>query len=281
VLGDKPGGDLIVQVALLTHDAVLEHLRITTCEQHVPVIVALNHQVIGAAHVVCRPLGDDAHICGHDKALALILDAESHTLDIVLGLKCRDFQVHHPEGNFLEHRHMMIADAATDAATLQHLGHDAHRAEHATVAGAPSGIQAAHVVLVGMGKQDALDHVTAHAVTLEFSQRQVECRHILPLWVFLLAVILNGFPDAGIDQDASARGAQISTITAATTAQADKTQALAHPRVSGLGVGSIASRHAVGRVVAVHVKGDLERASIVSVSFVFVTSHSAACGLLV
>ena len=76
------------------------------------VIIAFQHQMIGTAHVMCRSLGDRAHVGGHDKALSLIFDAESHTLDIVAGLKGGDFHVQDTERNLLEDGHMMVGDAA-------------------------------------------------------------------------------------------------------------------------------------------------------------------------
>ena len=111
-VGDKPGRHGVVQMAFLAHDTVLEHLRILSAHKHLTVIVTLNHQVVGAAHVVGGALGDDAHVGSDDKALALILDAEAHALDVVHRLKRRDLHVEDTERYFLKNGHMVVLDAA-------------------------------------------------------------------------------------------------------------------------------------------------------------------------
>ena len=223
---------------LVAHDTVLEHLRIMAVGEHLQVIIALNHQVVGTAHIMGRAVGNHTHIGSDDKTLALVLDAEAHALDVMTGLKSGDFHVQNPERYLLENGHMVVADAAADAAPLQHLAHHAHRAVDAAPAGTHGGIQAAHVVLVGMGEQDALDHVGHDAVALQLGEGLVEREGVLPLGILFLAVILHRLPDAGIDEDTATRSAQVSTVAAAATAETNEAQSLSHTRV-GRGLGAL------------------------------------------
>ena len=107
--------------------------------------------MIGLAHVVGCTLGDNTRVGGNYKALSLILNAESHTLDVVTGLKGGNLHIQHAEGDFLENGHMAVGDASRDAATLQQLAHHPHSAIDAALAAAHGRVETAHVVLVGMG----------------------------------------------------------------------------------------------------------------------------------
>jgi len=226
MISDKPRRHLIVEVPLFAHHTILEHLGISATQQHLPVIVALNHQVVGLSHIVGGPLCNDTHISRHDKALALKFDTESHTLDIVQRLKCGNLHIHYAERYLLENRHMVITNATADAAALQHLSHNAHRTIDTTMASTHSRIQATHVILMGVGEQDALDHVAAHTVALQFDKGLVQRGNILTLGILFLAVILNGFPNTSINEDATTRGPQVGTIPTTATTQAHKAQAL-------------------------------------------------------
>ena len=133
-----------------------------------------------------------------------------------------------------------------------------------------SRVQATHVILVGMGQQDTLDHVAAHSVAFELGKGLIEGGDILAFGVFLLAVVLDRLAYAGIDEDAAARCSQVGTVTAAAAAQAHKAQPLAHTRIARRGRCLLGLLHQ-WRVVAVHVKCDLEWPSRVGVSFIFVS----------
>ena len=256
MLGHKLGGYLVVEVAFLAHDAVFEHIGIGALQQHFTVVVALDHQVIGAAHVMGCALGDDACIGSHHKAFSLIFDAETDALHVVQGLKGCDFHVHDPERYFLEDGDMTVSDAARDAASLQQLAHHTHRAENAALAPAHRGIQGAHVVLMGMCEQHAFDHVGRYAVALKFGQCLVKCGDVLPFGILFLAVILHRLPDACIDEDTATRGAQVGTVATAAATEADETQSLAYGiagRARGLVFGGLFCLRC-RRVIAVHVE---------------------------
>ena len=95
----------------------------------------------------------------------------------------------------------------------------------------------------------------------------------------MLAVGAGRRLDACIDEDAAARCPQVGTVATAAAAEADEAQPLAQARVSGLGgVGlALGQRQLVGRIVTVHVKGDFQRASVIGISFIFMSWHY--CGV--
>ena len=152
----------------------------------------------------------------------------------MLGLKGRNLHVEDSKGDFLKDGHMVVTNAAGDAAPLQHLGHHAHRAVHATMATADGRIKAAHVVVVGMSKQYPLDHIGTHTVALQLGKRLVERDGRLILGILFLAVIFDRLPDARIDEDAAARRAQLGAVTAAAAAETDKAQSFPHTSIARL-----------------------------------------------
>ena len=168
----------------------------------------------------------------------------------------------------------MILDAAADAATLKHLCHYAHSTENAATASADGRVQATHVVLMGMSEQDSFNHLTANAIALQFDKGLVQRGNILALRVFLLAMVLDWFADACIDENAATGCSQVGTVAAASAAEAHKAQPLAHTRILRCGrLNNLNGIQAMGCVVTVHVKRYLERTSIVGISFILVACH--------
>ena len=274
MLGDKLCRNLIIQVAFFTLHTVLEHCWILALLQHLQVIVTFDHQVVGTAHVVGCAVGNDAHVGRHDKVFPLIFDVKTHALHVMACLKSRDFHIRHPEGNLLENGDMVILDAARDAAALQQLAHHTHRTIDAATASAHCRIQATHVVLMGMGEQYALDHLTRHSVTFQCGKRFIQIEDIL-LALLAFTLGLGRRFDARINKDATKRRTQIGTVAAAATAQAHETQSLPHPIILRCGDRRLVEHLTMGRVITIDVKGDLQRLAIIGISFIFVSCHIA------
>ena len=90
------------------------------------------------------------------------------------------------------------------------------------------------MVLVGVGQQNALDHITAHAVAFQLVKRLVQCRHILTQGVLFLAMILDWLPDSGINENAAARRAQIGAVATAAATETHEAQSLTKTSIAGL-----------------------------------------------
>ena len=99
-------------MAFLAFHAVLEHLRIFAVFKHFKVIIALYHQIVGAAHVMGGALGNNTHIGRHNKVLTLILDVKSHALHVMARFKGSNLHIHNAERNFFEDSDMTVMDAA-------------------------------------------------------------------------------------------------------------------------------------------------------------------------
>jgi len=253
MFGDKLCRHFVVKMTHVAHDTRLEIAGILAVFQHLTVIVTLNHQIVGEVHIVGRALGDGAHVGSHNKTLPLILDAEAHALNIVARFKGSNLHVQHTERDLLENRHMKVLDAAGDAATLQQLAHHAHRAIDAAPAAAHRRIETTHVVLVGMGKQDAPDHLARHAIALQFGKGLVQVEDII-LALFALAFGLGRRLDARIDENAATRSSQICAVATAAAAETHETQSLAHTIILGLFLRPVERFLSVGRVITVHIK---------------------------
>ena len=132
------------------------------------------------------------------------------------------------------------------------------------------------MVLVGMGQEHALDHLARHAVALELGKGLVQVEDVI-VALLALAFGLGRRLDARVDEDSATRRPQVGTVAAAAAAEAHEAQPLAHPAVLRGLKGQRLRLQDMGRVVPIHVELDLERFSVVGISFIFMSSHIVVC----
>src|SRR5690554_1330231 len=74
IVGDELRGLTVAQVSCSGGDSAFKVNRITSVLEHLLVVVALNHQVIGFVYIIGHLLGDGPHICCQRHPLSVELE---------------------------------------------------------------------------------------------------------------------------------------------------------------------------------------------------------------
>ena len=174
------GRDFIVEMPVVRADAGLEIFGIGAGGQHGRIVVGLNHEVVGFAHVEVGAFGDAAQICSHHYVVRSVGDVVSGIVGAVVHhLECQQREVADGERVFLVYGVVIVLDAVGDGMAAKQAVERTWRAEHLHVAVfAQKGVDVAHVIAVVVCKGYPLHgfHVYAVAVQLVDNMHHVHSR---------------------------------------------------------------------------------------------------------
>ena len=130
-VGNKLCRHFIVEVPAASLHACLQIGGIFAGEQHVAVVVALNHQVLGLAHVEICARGDFALVGRHHKPMSTAFHHKTATVfAIVRLLECGDGHTCHRERNFVENGFVVFFNAIRNAMLAEHANEASIGAPH-------------------------------------------------------------------------------------------------------------------------------------------------------
>ncbi len=151
---EKLGGHAVVEMAVGGLYAGFEIFRVAALAEHPQVIVGLDHDVVGPAHVVVHTLADAAEVGGDGEAAVAVGDEEAGIVGAVVHhLEGGHLEVAYAEWEFLVDWRVIVFDAARDVVAAEYAVEGLGRAVDAQVAVAPEQrVDVAYVVAVVMGE---------------------------------------------------------------------------------------------------------------------------------
>lgn len=151
---EKLGGHAVVEMAVGGLDAGFEIFGVAAFAEHPQVIVGLDHDVVGPAHVVVHTLADAAEVGGDGEAAVAVGDEEAGIVGAVVHhLEGGHLEVAYAEWEFLVDGRVIVFDAARDVVAAEYAVEGLWSAVDAQVAVAPEQrVDVAYVVAVVMGE---------------------------------------------------------------------------------------------------------------------------------